>query len=93
MSNTNLENCAPDIISALNDEVSQCPFTGGALKQAAGGGPRNRDWWPTQLRLNILRQHSCLSNPMGSGFNYAEEFKSLDLQAVKQDLYDLMTTS
>ena len=70
-----------------------CPFTGGALKQTAGGGTRNRDWWPNQLKLNILRQHSCLSNPMGEEFNYAEEFKSLDLNAVKQDIFNLMTTS
>ncbi|HZT41497.1 MAG TPA: catalase/peroxidase HPI [Chthonomonadaceae bacterium] len=93
MSDTNVENCAPDIISALNDRVPQCPFTGGVLKQGAGAGPRNRDWWPNQLRLNILRQHSCLSNPMDESFNYVEEFKTLDLQAVKKDLFDLMTTS
>ena len=54
-------------------------LTGGVLKQTAGGGTRNRDWWPNQLKLNILRQHSCLSNPMDSSFNYAEEFKKLDL--------------
>ena len=72
---------------------SKCPFTGGVLKQSAGGGTRNRDWWPNQLKLNILRQHSALSNPMGEAFNYAEEFKSLDLKALKQDIFDLMTTS
>src|SRR5579871_4294672 len=83
----------PNIISELNDEVSTCPFAGGVLKQTAGGGTRNRDWWPNQLKLNILRQHSCLSNPMDRSFNYAEEFKKLDLQAVKRDLFDLMTTS
>ncbi|UII81881.1 catalase/peroxidase HPI [Flagellimonas sp. CMM7] len=66
---------------------------GGALNQSAGGGTTNRDWWPNQLKLNILRQNSSLSNPMEEGFNYAEEFKTLDLPAVKQDLYDLMTTS
>ena len=64
-----------------------------ASKQAAGGGTRNRDWWPNQLKLEILRQHSPLSNPMGKSFNYAEEFKSLDLKALKQDIFDLMTTS
>ncbi|MCU0380372.1 MAG: catalase/peroxidase HPI [Chitinophagaceae bacterium] len=63
------------------------------LKQSAGSGTRNRDWWPNQLKLNILRQHSSLSNPMGETFNYAEEFKTLDLDAVKKDIYDLMTTS
>jgi len=72
---------------------SKCPFSGGALKKSAGMGPRNRDWWPNQLNLNILRQHSSLSNPMDEGFNYAEEFKSLDLAAVKKDLIDLMTKS
>ncbi|MBX2927312.1 MAG: catalase/peroxidase HPI [Saprospiraceae bacterium] len=72
---------------------SKCPFTGGALKQSAGAGTRNRDWWPNQLKLNILRQHSALSNPMGESFNYAEEFKKLDLDALKKDIFDLMTTS
>ena len=72
---------------------SKCPFMNGALQQSAGSGPSNRDWWPNQLKLNILRQHSSLSNPMDAHFNYAEEFKSLDLNAVKQDLFDLMTNS
>ena len=77
----------------VNGEAAKCPFHGGALKQSAGGGTSNRDWWPNQLKLNILRQHSSLSNPMDKAFNYAEEFKSLDLNAVKKDLYELMTTS
>ena len=68
----------------VNDSEAKCPFHGGALKQSAGGGTRNRDWWPNQLKLNILRQHSPLSNPMGEDFNYAKEFKSLDLKAVKR---------
>lgn len=72
---------------------SKCPFSGGSPKQSAGSGTRNEDWWPNQLKLNILRQHSSLSNPMGETFNYAEAFKSLDLAAVKKDIYDLMTTS
>jgi catalase-peroxidase len=72
---------------------AKCPFTGGALKQSAGGGTRNRDWWPNQLKLNILRQNSSLSNPMDKGFNYAEEFKKLDLDAVKKDIVALMTKS
>jgi catalase-peroxidase len=72
---------------------NKCPFTGGALKQVAGSGPRIRDWWPNQLKLNILRQHTALSNPMGEAFNYAEAFKSLNLGDVKKDLFDLMTTS
>lgn len=76
----------------VNDS-SKCPFMGGALKFTAGAGTSNRDWWPNQLNLTILRQHSSLSNPMGEDFNYAEEFKKLDYNAVKQDLYDLMTDS
>jgi catalase-peroxidase len=71
----------------------KCPFSGGALKQSGGNGPRNSHWWPNQLKLNILRQHSSLSNPMGEAFDYAKEFKTLDLAAVKKDIYDLMTTS
>jgi catalase-peroxidase len=72
---------------------SKCPFSGGVLKQSAGGGTRNHDWWPNQLKLNILRQRSSLSNPMGEAFNYAEEFNSLDLETVKKDIVELMTTS
>lgn len=72
---------------------SKCPFHGGAFKQSAGNGTGNRDWWPNQLKLNILRQHSSLSDPMDKSFNYAEAFKSLDLDAVKKDIFDLMTTS
>ncbi len=75
------------------NDGGKCPFTGGAIKQSAGAGTRNRDWWPNQLKLNILRQHSSLSNPMGESFNYAEEFKKLDLDAVKEDIFELMTTS
>ena len=71
----------------------KCPFSGGAAKQSAGAGTRNNDWWPNQLKLNILRQNSPQSNPMGEDFNYAEEFKSLDLDAVKNDIFNLMTTS
>ncbi|MBN2499233.1 MAG: catalase/peroxidase HPI, partial [Anaerolineales bacterium] len=73
-------------------EESKCPVHGGS-NPIAGGGTSNRDWWPNQLNLNILHQNSSLSNPMGDDFNYAEEFKQLDLEAVKQDLYDLMTDS
>jgi len=76
----------------VNSE-SKCPFTGGMLKKGAGSGTHTRDWWPNQLKLNILRQHSSLSNPMGDNFDYASEFKTLDLQAVKKDIVDLMTTS
>lgn len=71
----------------------QCPFYGGALKQTAGGGTTNRDWWPNLLKLNILRQNSSLSNPMEEKFNYAKEFKSLDLNAVKKEIFALVTKS
>ncbi|MBV2113338.1 MAG: catalase/peroxidase HPI [Candidatus Thiodiazotropha sp. (ex Ctena orbiculata)] len=67
---------------------SKCPF-----HHSAGGGTSNRDWWPNQLRLEILRQHSAKSDPMGEDFDYAEAFKSLDLKAVKRDLWELMTDS
>ncbi|MES2371873.1 MAG: catalase/peroxidase HPI [Bacteroidota bacterium] len=80
-------------LAHVNHEGAKCPFHHGAPKQTAGSGTRNRDWWPNQLKLNILRQNSSLSNPMDENFNYAEEFKSLDLAAVKKDLFDLMTTS
>ena len=68
---------------------SKCPVTG----STAGGGTSNRDWWPNQLNLKILHQNSHMSNPMGEEFNYAEEFKKLDLEALKKDLYALMTDS
>ncbi len=73
--------------------ANKCPFSGGEIKKSAGRGTTNKDWWPNQLNINILRQHSSLGNPMDKDFNYAEEFKKLDLNAVKQDLYDLMTDS
>ncbi len=76
----------------MNDD-SKSPETGMAHKQPAGRGRSNRDWWPNQLNLRILHQHSSLSNPMGEAFNYAEEFKKLDLKALKEDLYALMTDS
>jgi catalase-peroxidase len=74
--------------------MSKCPVTGATGKHSFGGsGTKNRDWWPNQLKLNILRQHSSKSNPMGEEFNYAKEFKSLDLKAIKNDLHSLMTDS
>lgn len=76
----------------MNNE-NKCPFMGGVQKQSAGGGTSNRDWWPNQLKLNILRQNSSKSDPMGKAFNYAKEFKSLNLDAIKKDIFDLMTTS
>lgn len=76
-----------------NENVSQCPFSSGMIKKTAGNGTRNRDWWPNQLNINILRQNSKLSNPMDQDFDYAEEFQKLDFKALKQDLYNLMTDS
>ena len=76
----------------MNKE-SKCPVTGRTSKAAAGRGTSNRHWWPNQINLKILHQHSSKSNPMGEAFNYAEEFKKLDLKALKKDLYALMTHS
>ena len=72
---------------------SKCPYVGGTLKHTMAGAKGNRDWWPDQLNLGILHQHSSLSSPMGEDFDYAEEFKSLDLDAVIKDLHVLMTDS
>src|SRR5882672_9302105 len=72
---------------AMIDKI-ECPFN-----HAAGGGTSNQDWWPNQLKLELLHQHSSRSNPMGEDFDYAKEFESLDLAAVKEDLAALMTDS
>jgi catalase-peroxidase len=72
---------------------AQCPFSGDARKHTVAGAPGNASWWPNQLNLRILHQHSAKSDPMGTDFNYAEEFKSLDLNAVVKDLHALMTDS
>ena len=77
----------------MTNEESKSPATGRVHEHPAGGGTTNRDWWPNQLKLDILHQRSSKSNPMGEGFNYAKEFKSLDLTAVKKDLRELMTKS
>lgn len=77
-----------------SNDISKCPFHNGSLKSnVAGGGTRNKDWWPNQLKVDVLRQHASKSNPMDKDFNYAEAFKSLDLEAVKNDLHTLMTDS
>ncbi|BFO64703.1 catalase/peroxidase HPI [Chryseobacterium sp. KCF3-3] len=77
----------------LND-ISKCPFHNGTMKKSvAGGGTQNSDWWPDQLRVDLLRQHSSLSDPMDKDFDYAKAFESLDLEAVKKDLHALMTDS
>ena len=77
-----------------SQDISKCPFHNGNMKSNVGGsGTKNRDWWPKQLKLNILRQHSSLSNPMGDNFNYADAFNSLDYEGLKKDLHALMTDS
>jgi catalase-peroxidase len=76
-----------------SNDINKCPFHNGSMDKAAASGTKNRDWWPNQLKVNILRQNSPLSDPMGNNFDYAEAFKSLDLEAVKKDLHDLMTDS
>ncbi|AWH73951.1 catalase/peroxidase HPI [Dokdonia sp. Dokd-P16] len=79
----------------LNDDsqAAKCPFMGGAHKHTSGGGTTNRDWWPNELRLNILRQNATKSDPLGGDFDYAAAFNSLDFSALKQDVLDLMTDS
>lgn len=76
-----------------SNDISKCPFHNGSMKNTANGGTKNRDWWPKQLKLNILRQHSALTNPMDKDFNYAAAFKTLDFEALKKDLHELMTDS
>ncbi len=76
-----------------NSNESKCPFPHGQMKNAVSNGTSNKDWWPNRLNLGILRQHSSLSDPMDKNFNYAEAFKTLDLKAIKKDIFDLMTTS
>ncbi|WP_276166950.1 catalase/peroxidase HPI [Zobellia alginiliquefaciens] len=90
MSSTNGKGEAWDVNES---SAANCPFLNGEMHQAAGGGTTNKDWWPNMLNLNILRLHSKMADPMDDDFNYAEEFKSLDLAAVKKDLTELMTTS
>ena len=82
-------------MDSINDESSngKCPFSSGVMNKSAGGGNQNREWWPNALNVNILRQHSTLSNPMGEDFDYAAEFKSLDYDALKSDIEELMTSS
>ena len=76
-----------------SDGEAKCPFTGHSSEQGSKGGTQNQDWWPNLLNLNILRQHGVASNPMGSDFNYAKAFASLDLDALKKDLHAVMTDS
>lgn len=91
MSNENHQGTPSYAMNASGE--AKCPFSGSQMNHAAGRGPRNTDWWPNALNLSILRQHSELSDPMDADFNYAEAFKTLDLQAVKADIVDVMKTS
>lgn len=79
--------------ASMGNGASACPFIGSPQAFAAGRGTSNRDWWPNQLNLNILHQHPPMANPMGEAFNYAEEFKNLNLAALRADIFELMTTS
>jgi len=80
-------------MNTLDGDASKCPFLGGPLKQTAGGGSTNRSWWPNELKLNILRQNSAKSDPLGNEFDYAAAFNSVDYAQLKQDVIDLMTDS
>ena len=95
MSDNQTKTPGPPIVDDQNAKSgdAKCPFLNGARKHTVGGAQVNANWWPDQLNLKILHQHSQLSNPMGEDFNYAEEFKSLDLDAVIKDLKELMTAS
>ena len=93
MSQNNSHNSDNHKVWEVNESSRKCPFMGGALNYTAGSGTRNKDWWPNALNLSILKQHSPKTNPMDEDFNYAEAFKSLDLKAVKQDLFNLMEDS
>ncbi len=72
---------------------TKCRFSGGAGKQVVAGARTNADWWPNQLNLKMLHQHSAKSNPMGEAFHYAKEFQSLDLDSVVKDLHAVTTAS
>ncbi|MCK8481167.1 catalase/peroxidase HPI [Psychroserpens algicola] len=88
-----MENKNTDTFEINESDASQCPFLSGTNKKTAGGGVKNRDWWPNELKLNILRQHASKSNPMGEDFDYAKEFNSINFSELKQDLIHLMTDS
>ena len=95
MSDSETKHPGPPIVDDQNAMAgnAKCPFTNGARMHTVAGSPSNANWWPDQLNLSILHQQSSLSNPMGEDYNYAEEFKSLDLNAVIKDLHELMTNS
>ena len=76
-----------------NEDISKCPFMGGTQKKTAGNGTKNRDWWPNELKLNILRQNGIASNPMPTNFDYASAFSSINFKELKEDVIKLMTDS
>ena len=73
-----------------NGDISKCPFQSGTQKKTAGGGTSNRDWWPNELKLNILRQNGAKSNPLGEDFDYSKAFNSVNYNELKQDIINLM---
>lgn len=88
-----MKNKNTDSFEINNSDASKCPFLSGKQKTVGGGGVRNRDWWPNELKLNILRQHAAKNDPLGEEFNYAEAFKSVNFSELKQDVLNLMTES
>ncbi len=80
-------------MNSTNGDISKCPFMGGKQKETAGSGTTNRDWWPNELKLNILRQNAAKSDPMGNDFDYAKAFNSINFSELKNDLVNLMTSS
>ncbi|MGC1205270.1 MAG: catalase/peroxidase HPI [Flavobacteriaceae bacterium] len=93
MDNKNQNGHPHGTASNINESAANCPFLSGTQKKTAGGGVKNRDWWPNELKLNILRQHSEKTNPMGEDFDYAKEFNSVNFTELKQDVIKLMTDS
>ena len=77
----------------INGDINKCPFMSGSVKKTAGRGTSNRDWWPNELKLNILRQHADKSNPMGKDFNYADAFNSINYPQLKEDIVEVLTNS
>jgi len=88
-----MDNKNTETFEINNSDASKCPFLSGSQSKTGGGGTKNRDWWPNELNLNILRQHAAESNPMDKDFNYVEAFNSINFSELKQDLLNLMTDS
>ena len=88
-----MDNKSTETFENNDNNASECPFLSGKQKTVGGGGVKNRDWWPNELKLNILRQHAKKNDPLGEDFNYAEAFKSVNYDELKQDVINLMTDS